>query len=41
MIAAPQIIKRLMSDNTWTYYRDYRHHLVCDIFTQLAPGIAH
>ena len=36
MIAAPQIIKRLMSDNTWTYYRDYRHHLVTDIFTQFA-----
>ena len=36
MIAAPQIIKRLMSDKTWEYYRDYRHHLVCDIFTQLA-----
>jgi uracil-DNA glycosylase family 4 len=36
MIAAPQIIKRLMSDKTWEYYRDYRHHLVTDIFTQFA-----
>ncbi len=36
MRAAPILVRKLMWDKTWDYYRNYRHHLVTDIFTQFA-----
>lgn len=34
--AAPHIMQRLMWDKTWDYYVQYRHPMVCDLFTNFA-----
>lgn len=36
MRAAPEISRRLLFDNTFDYYNDYRNALVGNLFTQFA-----